>query len=89
MRLNREHLDHVIFLAETILANRKRALMPDALQCLLYIVKALDHADLPEEPAKEIALCIRRIEEELIEENRRLAEIKRNLSHAKQIRRSV
>ena len=80
MRLDREQLDHVLFLSETIMENRKRALMPEAMQCLIYIVKTLEHADVPDETMREMLQIMHRIEQELIAENERLKEIRGNLS---------
>jgi hypothetical protein len=82
LRLTREQLDHVRFLSETVLENRKRALMPDAMQCLLYIVKTLPDADVPDAAAQEMFDLLRRIERELIEENERLKEIRSNMAWA-------
>lgn len=86
MKLTQDQLDHVIFLSETIVENRKRHLMPEALQCLIHIVKTLQNADMLDEPAHETFALIAKIEQELIEENLRLQEIRHNMSHPRQSR---
>jgi hypothetical protein len=85
LRLTREQLDHVRFLSETVLENRKRALMPDVVQCLLYIVKTLPEAEVPDAAAQEMVDLMYRIERELIEENERLKEIRNNMAWTNRI----
>ena len=81
MRLTREQLDHIEFLAGVVLAAPKRSLMPDALRCLLYIVKSLRTAELPDESGAQLWSLVEKMERELIAENDRLTEIRDNLAH--------
>lgn len=79
MKLTEEELRHVVFLAEVVLDGDKRSMMEETLQCLLYIVKSLRVADLPEDVSEEIRILIGRMETNLRQENDRLQEIKFNL----------
>jgi len=81
MRLTREQLDHIEFLAGVVLDGPKRSLMPDALRCLLYIVKSLRTAELPDESGAQLWSLVEKMERELIAENDRLTEIRDNLAH--------
>lgn len=80
MKLTQKELNHVIFLSEVVLDDTKRALMPETIECLLHIVKALPHVDLLDDTADEIQDLIAKIEEQLKIENDRLQEIRYNLS---------
>lgn len=81
MKLTQEQLEHVLFLCETIRQDRKRGLMPDAIQCLMYIVKSLPQVDLPDESARRLLNLVQEIEGALIAENERLQEIRSNMNH--------
>lgn len=85
MKLTQQELNHVIFLSEVVLEDRKRALMPETIECLLHIVKALPDVDLLEDTADDMEQLIEQIEQQLKLENTRLQEIRNNLSN--QLRR--
>lgn len=80
MSLTQKELGHVVFLSQMILDGNKKGLMPEAIQCLLYIVKSLRDAELSEGVSDEIRLIIVKVEEELRLENVRMKEIKQNLN---------
>lgn len=79
MKLTQKELNHIIFLSEVVLDDHKTALMPDVVQCLLHIVKALPDVDVLDDTADELQEIIVRIEEQLKSENTRLQEIRNNL----------
>ncbi|HEY0828757.1 MAG TPA: hypothetical protein VGE40_11715 [Bacilli bacterium] len=80
MLLTQKELGHVVFLSQMILDGNKKGLMPEAIQCLLYIVKSLSDVALSDDVSEEIRLIIVRVEEELRLENIRMKEIKQNLN---------
>jgi hypothetical protein len=80
MKLSQNELNHVIFLSEVVLDDHKRALMPETIECLLHIVKALPDCDLLDDTADEIQDLISKIEAQLKTENDRLQEIRQNLT---------
>lgn len=81
MKLTQKELNHVIFLSEVVLDDHKKALMPEALECLLHIVKALPDVELLDDTGDEILELISKIEHQLKTENDRLQEIRHNLSY--------
>ncbi len=85
MKLSEEELSHIIFLSGMIVENKKRNLMEDTAQCLLYLVKSMREADLPEGVCEEIRERIARMEAQLKQENDRMHEIRQNLSANKKI----
>ncbi len=80
MSLTQKELGHVVFLSQMILDGNKKGLMPESIQCLLYIVKSLSDVALSDDVAEEIRLIIVKVEEELRLENIRMKEIKQNLN---------
>jgi hypothetical protein len=63
---------------------KKKAMMEETLQCLIYIVKSIQEIDLPDNVVEQMNLHVEKIEEQLRTENDRLQEIKQNLSHPSQ-----
>ena len=87
MKWTQKELNHVIFLSEVVLDDHKRALMPETIECLLHIVKALPDVDLLDDTAEEIQELISKIEHQLKKENDRLQEIRHNLSGSRRNKR--
>ncbi|MEC0247689.1 hypothetical protein ACI48J_18780 [Paenibacillus chitinolyticus] len=81
MSVLQNELTHLIFLAEVVIASRKKEVMEDTLQCLLYIIKSLPEVEVPDSVAEQIAHLTERIEEKLRQENERIQEIQGNLGH--------
>ncbi|MCR8643913.1 hypothetical protein NV379_14755 [Paenibacillus sp. N1-5-1-14] len=79
MKLNEEELRHLVFLAEVVLSGRKKSLMDETLQCLLYVVKSLDEAELPDSVMEHMNQLTEMIEHDLRNENDRMKEINSNL----------
>ncbi|EGL16797.1 MULTISPECIES: hypothetical protein [Paenibacillus] len=79
MSVLQNELTHLIFLAEVVIASRKKEVMEDTLQCLLYIIKSLPEVEVPDSVAEQIAHLTERIEEKLRQENERIQEIQGNL----------
>ncbi|MFC9775104.1 hypothetical protein [Paenibacillus chitinolyticus] len=79
MSVLQNELTHLIFLAEVVIASRKKEVMEDTLQCLLYIIKSLPEVEVPDSVAEQIAHLTERIEEKLRLENERIQEIQGNL----------
>ncbi|MFF2157898.1 hypothetical protein ACFVVQ_21680 [Paenibacillus chitinolyticus] len=79
MSILQNELTHLIFLAEVVIASRKKEVMEDTLQCLLYIIKSLPEVEVPDSVAEQIAHLTERIEEKLRQENERIQEIQGNL----------
>ena len=81
MPLMQKELGHVVFLSQMILDGNKKGLMPETMQCLLYIVKSLGDVELSDDICDEIRRLINKVEEELRLENIRMKEIKYNLNY--------
>lgn len=79
MSVLQNELTHLIFLAEVVIASRKKDVMEDTLQCLLYIIKSLPEVEVPDSVAEQIAHLTERIEDKLRQENERIQEIQANL----------
>ncbi|MFS0837637.1 hypothetical protein [Paenibacillus sp. 1P03SA] len=79
MSVLQNELTHLIFLAEVVIASRKKEVMEDTLQCLLYIIKSLPEVEVPDSVAEQIAHLTERIEDKLRQENDRIQEIQANL----------
>ncbi|SEG73177.1 hypothetical protein [Paenibacillus sp. UNC499MF] len=79
MSVLQNELTHLIFLAEVVIASRKKEVMEDTLQCLLYIIKSLSEVEVPDSVAEQIAHLTERIEDKLRQENERIQEIQANL----------
>ncbi|WP_217560085.1 hypothetical protein [Paenibacillus sp. GbtcB18] len=79
MSVLQNELTHLIFLAEVVIASRKKEVMEDTLQCLLYIIKSLPEVEVPDSVAEQIAHLTERIEEKLRQENERIQEIQGNI----------
>lgn len=69
MRISEQELQHIVLLTDIVLNGKKKAAMDDMLQCLLYIVKSLPEADLPDSVAEELTTRIAGVESMLREEN--------------------
>jgi hypothetical protein len=76
MKLNHLEIGHLVFLAEVVLNGKKKSLMEETYQCLLYIVKSLEEAELPDAVGEQIQTLVQKIEEELRNENIRIREIR-------------
>ncbi|MDD9265636.1 hypothetical protein ACFPES_01185 [Paenibacillus sp. GCM10023248] len=83
MKLAQKELNHLIFLTEVVLAGKKKSLMEETLQCLLYIVKSLEEVELPESVVDQIACLTAMIELDLRSENERIQEITSHLDWQK------
>jgi hypothetical protein len=81
MNVTQKELSHLIFLADVVMNGKKKMMMEETLQCLIYIVKSIQEIDLPENVVEQMHLHIEKIEEQLRSENDRLQEIKHNLAH--------
>jgi Asp-tRNA(Asn)/Glu-tRNA(Gln) amidotransferase C subunit len=84
MNVTQKELSHLIFLADVVMNGKKKAMMEETLQCLIYIVKSIQEIDLPDNVVEQMNLHVEKIEEQLRTENDRLQEIKQNLSHPSQ-----
>jgi hypothetical protein len=84
MNVTQKELSHLIFLADVVMNGKKKAMMEETLQCLIYIVKSIREIDLPENVVEQMHLHIEKIEEQLRSENDRLQEIKHNLAQPNQ-----
>jgi Asp-tRNA(Asn)/Glu-tRNA(Gln) amidotransferase C subunit len=79
MKLTQKELNHLIFLSEVVITGKKKGLMDETLQCLLYIVKSLEEVDLPDNVVDQIERLTAMIEEDLRNENERMQEINSHL----------
>jgi hypothetical protein len=79
MKLTSEELHHLVFLSEVVLRGKKRGLMEETLQCLLYIVKSVEEAELPDSVVERIRALLTAIEADLRSENERMQEIRHRL----------
>jgi hypothetical protein len=84
MNVTQKELSHLIFLADVVMNGKKKAMMEETLQCLIYIVKSIREIDLPDNVVEQMHLHIEKIEEQLRSENDRLQEIKHNLAQPNQ-----
>ena len=80
LKLNHVEMGHLVFLAEVVLNGKKKALMDETYQCLLYIVKSLEEVELPDVVGEQIQTLVFKIEQELRNENTRIREINGALS---------
>lgn len=87
MKMTQKELSHLIFLSEVVLTGKKKSLMDETLQCLLYIVKSLEEIDLPDSVVDQIDRLIGLIEADLREENERIQEIRSHLDWPQNVRR--
>jgi hypothetical protein len=79
MKLEKDELTHLLFLADVVKDGNKKKLMPDMLECLLYVARSVTEADLPDNVILRIRQLTGKMEEELRRENDRLKEIRHNL----------
>jgi hypothetical protein len=79
MKLTQKELNHLIFLTEVVIEGKKRGLMDETLQCLLYIVKSVEEVELPETVVDQIERLTAMIESDLRSENERMQEIRGHL----------
>ncbi|RTE04853.1 hypothetical protein EJQ19_25935 [Paenibacillus whitsoniae] len=79
MKMTQKELNHLIFLTEVILSGKKKNLMEETLQCLLYIVKSLEDVELPDSVVQQIERLTADIEADLRGENERMQEIRSHL----------
>jgi hypothetical protein len=79
MKLEKDELTHLLFLADVVKDGNKKKLMPDMLECLLYVARSVTEADLPDNVILRIRQLTGKMEEELRQENDRLKEIRHNL----------
>jgi Asp-tRNA(Asn)/Glu-tRNA(Gln) amidotransferase C subunit len=84
MNVTQKELSHLIFLADVVMNGKKKVMMEETLQCLIYIVKSIQEIDLPDNVVEQMHLHIEKIEEQLRSENDRLQEIKHNLTQPNQ-----
>ncbi|MVO98550.1 hypothetical protein [Paenibacillus lutrae] len=80
MSVLQNELTHLIFLAEVVLTARKKDLMEETLQCLLYVIKSLPEVEVPDSVGDQIAQLTQRIEDRLRQENERIQEIHANIA---------
>jgi hypothetical protein len=81
MKINQKELNHLVFLSEVILEGKKKSLMEEAMQCLLYIVKSVEEVDVPQSVVDQMQDLIVKMEEDLRSENERMSEIQGHLRH--------
>lgn len=79
MKLGKEELQHLAFLADVVRQGSKKRLMPDMLECLTYVARSATEAELPGNVVLRIRELTGKVEAELRKENDRLQEIRRNL----------
>lgn len=75
MKMTQKELSHLIFLSEVVITGKKKGLMDETLQCLLYIVKSLEEVELPDNVVDQIERLTALIEDDLRKENERMQEI--------------
>ncbi|OPH57205.1 hypothetical protein BC351_25390 [Paenibacillus ferrarius] len=88
MKLTQKELSHLIFLSEVVLTGKKKSLMDETLQCLLYIVKSVEEVELPETVVSQIETLTALIEMDLRSENERIQEIRSHLDWSHKGRRN-
>lgn len=79
MKLGKDELQYLLFLADVVRDGNKKKLMPDMLECLVYVARSVTEADLPDTVIGRIRQLTGKVEAELRRENERLQEIRRNL----------
>ncbi|TXK86015.1 hypothetical protein FU659_00765 [Paenibacillus sp. N3.4] len=79
MKMTQAELSHLVFLSEVVLTGKKKSLMEETLQCLLYIVKSLEEIELPDMVVDQIEQLTALIESDLRSENERIQEIRGHL----------
>lgn len=79
LKLTQKELNHLVFLSEVVLTGKKKSLMDETLQCLLYIVKSLEEVELPDSVVGQIERLTALIEADLRDENERMQEIRGHL----------
>jgi hypothetical protein len=84
MNVTQKELSHLIFLADVVMNGKKKTMMEETMQCLLYIVKSIREIELPDNVVEHMNLLVEKIEEQLRSENDRLQEIKHNLTQPNQ-----
>ncbi|WP_261807550.1 hypothetical protein [Paenibacillus sp. N3.4] len=77
--MTQAELSHLVFLSEVVLTGKKKSLMEETLQCLLYIVKSLEEIELPDMVVDQIEQLTALIESDLRSENERIQEIRGHL----------
>lgn len=87
MKMTQKELSHLIFLSEVVLTGKKKSLMEETLQCLLYIVKSLEEVELPDTVVNQIESLTALIESDLRNENERIQEIRGHLDWSQRGRR--
>lgn len=87
MKMTQKELSHLIFLSEVVLTGKKKSLMDETLQCLLYIVKSLEEVELPDTVIDQIESLTALIESDLRNENERIQEIRGHLDWSQKGRR--
>ncbi|WP_261301842.1 hypothetical protein [Paenibacillus andongensis] len=87
LKMTQEELSHLIFLSEVVLTGKKKSLMDETLQCLLYIVKSVEEVELPDTVVDQIESLTALIESDLRNENERIQEIRGHLDWSQKGRR--
>jgi hypothetical protein len=87
LKMTQKELSHLIFLSEVVLTGKKKSLMDETLQCLLYIVKSLEEVELPDTVVDQIESLTALIESDLRNENERIQEIRGHLDWSQKGRR--
>ncbi|NRF90821.1 hypothetical protein HQN89_07240 [Paenibacillus frigoriresistens] len=87
MKMTQKELSHLIFLSEVVLTGKKKSLMDETLQCLLYIVKSVEEVELPDTVVDQIESLTALIESDLRNENERIQEIRGHLDWSQKGRR--
>ncbi|WP_246358366.1 hypothetical protein [Paenibacillus phytorum] len=85
--MTQKELSHLIFLSEVVLTGKKKSLMEETLQCLLYIVKSVEEVELPDTVVDQIESLTALIESDLRNENERIQEIRGHLDWSQKGRR--
>ncbi|WP_307555661.1 MULTISPECIES: hypothetical protein [unclassified Paenibacillus] len=87
--MTQKELSHLIFLSEVVLTGKKKSLMDETLQCLLYIVKSVEEVELPDTVVDQIESLTALIESDLRNENERIQEIRGHLDWSQKGRRKL
>lgn len=87
LKMTQKELSHLIFLSEVVLTGKKKSLMDETLQCLLYIVKSVEEVELPDTVVDQIESLTALIESDLRNENERIQEIRGHLDWSQKGRR--
>lgn len=87
LKMTQKELSHLIFLSEVVLTGKKKSLMDETLQCLLYIVKSVEEVELPNTVVDQIESLTALIESDLRNENERIQEIRGHLDWSQKGRR--